>query len=394
MLNRVIDFAIYNRLLVILALVASILAGFFILPRLNLDAFPDVTNIQVEVNTEAPGLSADNVEQLITYPIEAVMYALPDVEEVRSISKTGLSVVTIVFKENVDIYFARQQVFQQLQEAKEEIPLGIGTPEIGPNTSGLGQIFQYILRAEDPDIYDATRLRSLNDWLVKLQLLPVEGVTGVLSFGGDVLQYQVALDPMRLLAYDLTTEDVSAAITQNNRNAGGWYLDRGSEQLVIRGEGWLPSGEDGLQAIADIALKERNGIVVRVGDVADVDFGSEIRQGAVTMMMRDTEGSSIDLGEVVAGIVLKRVGANTKRTIDEIQARLPIIQTALPEGVILEPIYDQSDLVSKAVTTVVKALLQAFVLIFIVLLIFLVNIRASLLVMMSIPVSIGLALVF
>lgn len=393
MLNKLIDFAIYNRLLIILLLLGLAAACYFLLPKLNFDAFPDVTNIQVEVNTEAPGLSADNVEQLISYPIEAAMYALPEVTEVRSISKTGLSVVTIVFKDGVDIYFARQQVFQQLQTAREAIPEGVGVPEIGPNTSGLGQIFQYVLETDDPETYTPMALRSLNDWFVKLQLLPIEGVTEVLSFGGDVLQYQVALDPNRLLAYDLSAEDVVRAIAENNRNAGGWYLDRGHEQLVIRAEGWLPGGIDGLQAIADIALKEDDGTVVRINNVADVNFGSEIRQGAVTMMVRDDNGAPVALGEAVTGIVLKRIGANTKKTIDDIKVRLPAIQAALPEGVTLSPIYDQSNLVSKATSTVVKALLEAFVLIFIVLLIFLVNFRASLLVMVSAPVSIGIALI-
>src|SRR3990167_4984198 len=170
MLNKLIDIAVKNRLLVVLGLLAAIIVGILVLPKLNLDAFPDVTNVQVAVNTEAPGLAAEEVEQLITYPIEAVMYALPDVAEVRSISKVGLSVVTVVFKDNVDIYFARQQVFERLQVAREKMPAGIGIPEMGPNTSGLGQVYQYILRSERPQQYDAMALRSLNDWVVKMLL--------------------------------------------------------------------------------------------------------------------------------------------------------------------------------------------------------------------------------
>ena len=165
MLNKLIDLGVQNRLMVVLALLATMVAGVLILPKLNLDAFPDVTNVQVQINTEARGLAAEEVEQLITFPIEAVMYALPDVEEVRSISKTGLSVITVVFKEGTDIYFARQLVFERLQAAREQIPEGIGTPEMGPNTSGLGQVYQYILRADDPGKYDALTLRSLNDWV-------------------------------------------------------------------------------------------------------------------------------------------------------------------------------------------------------------------------------------
>ena len=197
--------------------------------------------------------------------------------------------------------------------AREQIPEGIGTPEMGPNTSGLGQVYQYILRADDPGKYDALTLRSLNDWVVKLLLMPVGGVTDVLSFGGEVRQYQVQLDPQRLLAYDLTIDEVVTAVEANNRNAGGWYLDRGAEQLVIRGVGWLRSGEDGLHDLGNIPLKDVDGVPVRVQDVASVAFGPEIRQGAVTMTGRDAEGNPEPLGEVVAGIVLKRMGANTDR---------------------------------------------------------------------------------
>jgi len=392
MLNAIISWSVINRLLIVIALVAAIVGGTLILPNLNLDAFPDVTNVQVQINTEARGLAAEEVEQLITFPIEAVMYALPDVEEVRSISKTGLSTITVVFKEGTDIYFARQLVFERLQSAREQIPEGIGTPGIGPNTSGLGQVYQYILRADDPSKFDAIALRSYNDWIVKLLLMPVGGVTDVLSFGGEVRQYQVQLDPQHLLSYGLTGDDVAVAIENNNRNAGGWYMDRGEEQLIIRGVGWVRSGEDGLRDIGTIPLKEEDGIVVRVNDVASLEFGPEIRQGAVTMTLRDASGNPETMGEVVAGIVLKRLGANTKATIDGIESRLTAIQTALPDGVTLEPVYNQADLVDQAVTTVSKALLEAFVLIVIVLMLFLVNLRATFLVLISVPISIGLAL--
>lgn len=393
MLNWIIDFAVRNRLLVILALIAVIIGGVLVLPKLNLDAFPDVTNVQVTVNTEAPGLASEEVEQLITFPIEAVMYSLPDVEEVRSISKTGLSVITVVFKEGVNIYFARQLVFQQLQAARENIPEGIGTPEIGPNTSGLGQIYQYILRTDNPEKYNAMTLRSYNNWLVKLMLLPVDGITDVLSFGGKVRQYQVQLDPSQLLSYKLTAKNVVDAIEDNNRNAGGWFLDRGDEQLIIRGVGWIQSGTKGIEEIANTPIKEEHGTVVRVRNVAKVNYGSEIRQGAVTMTTRDQQGAPKALGEVVTGIVLKRMGANTKATIDSIKERIPLIQQALPKGVSLDPVYDQSDLVNQAVHTVVKALIEAFILIFIVLLLCLMNLRATFLVLVSVPISIGLALV-
>ncbi len=392
MLNKLIDLAVGSRLLVVLALIALATAAFMVLPKLNLDAFPDVTNVQVQINTEARGLAAEEVEQLITFPIEAVMYALPDVEEVRSISKTGLSVITVVFKEGTDIYFARQLVFERLQTAREEIPEGIGTPGIGPNTSGLGQVYQYILRADDPEKFDAITLRSYNDWIVKLLLMPVGGVTEVLSFGGEVRQYQVQLNPQSLLAYALTGDDVAKAIEDNNRNAGGWYMDRGEEQLVIRGVGWVRSGKDGLRDISNIPLKDVDGVAVRVKDVANVAFGPEIRQGAVSITRRDANGKPEALGEVVAGVILKRLGANTKATIEGIESRLPAIQAALPDGVTLEPFYNQASLVDQAVATVTGALMQAFVLIVIVLMLFLMNIRATFLVLISIPISVGLAL--
>ena len=392
MFNRIIDWAVTNRLLVVLALITLTVSAVFIIPRLNLDAFPDVTNVQVSVNTEAPGLAAEEVEQLITYPIEAVMYALPDVQEVRSISKTGLSGVTVVFEEGTDIYFARQLVFERLQAAKELIPEGVGTPEMGPNTSGLGQVYQYLLVA-DPDAgYGAMELRSLNDWVVKLLLIPAEGVTDVLSFGGEVRQYQVNLNPSRLLAYSLTQDDVMAALERNNTNVGGWYMNRGQEQLVIRGTGWLDHGKQGLDQLRQVPLKTVDGTTITVSDVAQVMLGSEIRQGAVTMTRKSADGTVQNLGEVVSGIVLKRMGANTKATIDGIKARIERINQALPEGVSFEAYYDQADLVSKAVATVANALLLAFIFIVVILMLFLMNLRATFLVLISIPISIGIAL--
>jgi len=392
MLNRIIDWAVANRLLVVIALITLTAAAVFIIPKLNLDAFPDVTNVQVSVNTEAPGLAAEEVEQLITYPIEAVMYALPDVEEVRSISKTGLSGVTVVFKEGTDIYFARQLVFERLQAAKELIPDGVGTPAMGPNTSGLGQVYQYLLVAEPGAGFDAMELRSLNDWVVKLLLIPAEGVTDVLSFGGEVRQYQVNLNPSRLLAYGLTQDEVMTALERNNTNVGGWYMNRGQEQLVIRGTGWLDHGEQGLEQIRQVPLKTVDGTTITVSDVAQVALGSEIRQGAVTMTRKNADGKMENLGEVVTGIVLKRMGANTKATIDGVNERIERINQALPEGVRFEVFYDQADLIEKAVNTVVKALIEAFVFIVIVLVLFLLNVRAVLLVLISIPLSVGMAL--
>ncbi|MDP2561232.1 efflux RND transporter permease subunit [Psychrobium sp. 1_MG-2023] len=392
MFNRIIDWSVNNRLLVLILLVVTLVGAVISIPKLNLDAFPDVTNVQVAVNTEAPGLAAEEVEQLITYPIEAVMYALPDVEQVRSISKTGLSGVTVVFKEGTDIYFARQLVFERLQAAKELIPQGVGIPEMGPNTSGLGQVYQYLLVADGDSQYDAMSLRSLNDWIVKLLIMPVDGVTDVLSFGGQVRQYQVNIDPAKLLAYQLTQDAVVNALERNNTNVGGWYMNRGQEQLVIRGTGWFKSGQAGIDDIKQVPVKTVSGAVITVSDLAKVELGSEIRQGAVTLTRRDEHGNAESLGEVVSGIVLKRMGSNTKATIDGINARLPMIEQALPQGVRFEPLYDQSDLIAKAVTTVVDALALAFIFICIVLALFLMNLRATLLVLVSIPISIAIAL--
>ena len=391
MLNKIIEAGIKNRQIVLLALIAMIIGSILIVPKLNLDAFPDVTNIQVQINTEAKGLAAEEVEQLITFPIEAVMYSLPNVEEVRSISKTGLSGITVVFKEGTNIYFARQLVFERLQTAREDIPEGVSSPEIGPNTSGLGQVFQYMLRSEKPE-YDATALRSLNDWVVKLLIMPVDGVTDVLSFGGEVREYQVQVNPEKVLAYDLSIAEIVETIENNNQNAGGWYLDRFDEQLVIRGVGWIRGGDEGLEDLKNIPLKTIDGYVVKIADVAEVNFGTEIRQGAVTMTTREQQGEIKSHGEVVVGIVLKRMGANTNATINGVKDRLPIIQAALPEGVTIEPFYDQSELVDQAVNTVSKALSEAFVLISVVLILFLLNIRATFLVLISVPISIGLAL--
>ncbi|TPV58985.1 efflux RND transporter permease subunit [Aestuariibacter sp. GS-14] len=392
MFSNLIEVAVRLRFMVLCVLVGLGVFAALMIPKLNLDAFPDVTNIQVAINTEAPGLAAEEVEQLITYPIEAVMYALPDVEEVRSISKTGLSGITVVFKEGTDIYFARQLVFERLQVASEMIPDGIGMPEIGPNTSGLGQVYQYLLIADPDSGYDAMALRSLNDYLIKLLLMPVDGITDVLSFGGQVKQYQVNLYPNRLLSYNLTQQDVMDALARNNNNAGGWYLDRGPEQLVIRGAGWLASGTEALTQIKQIPLSTEGSGVVTVGDVAAVELGAEIRQGAVTMSVRNEGGSIASRGEVVSGVVLKRMGANTNATIEGINARIGLIQQALPKGVHFEPYYDQAALIKQAVNTVVQALLLAFVFIVIVLALFLMSVRATLLVLLSIPVSIGLAL--
>ncbi|VAW78011.1 Cobalt-zinc-cadmium resistance protein CzcA; Cation efflux system protein CusA [hydrothermal vent metagenome] len=394
MLDKIIEFSINNRLIIVLGLLATLFGAAMMIPNLKLDAFPDVTNVQVTINTEARGLASEEVEQLITYPIEAVMYSLPAIEEVRSISKTGLSVITVVFKEGTNINFARGLVFQKLAEAREKIPQGIGVPSIGPNTTGLGMIFQYTVRSKVKGQYSAMQLRSINDWIVKLALMPEEGVTEVLSFGGQVKQYQVLLNPEALISYKVDTKLIISKIEENNRNAGGWYMDRGAEQLVIRGVGWVRSDKKGILDIGNIPIKTQDGSVVRVKDVARVVLGPEIRQGAVTMTTKSKTGVTKAHGEVVAGVVLKRWGANTDATIKGIKRRIKNLQDSLPKGIILERFYDQAELANKAVATVQSALLTAFVLIIIILFLFLLNIRVTLLVLISIPISSAIALMF
>ena len=381
MINAIIERALAQRFLVLLAGLVLLAYGGWSTLRLNLDAFPDVTNVQVQVNTQAPGLAAIEVERLITFPVESVMNGLPGVTEVRSTSKTGLSVVTIVFEDAVDTYFARQLVLEKLQIAKERIPNGLGTPEIGPITTGLGQVYKYILTS--PTL-DAMELRAINDWQVKFQLRTIPGITDVLSFGGDVRQYQVRVDPDRLVAFDLTLNDLKTALQANNTNAGGWYLEGKEEQLSIRGEGLIRGGRDGITDIENVVLKSVDGTPVFVRDVAEVEYGAEIRQGAVSM-----NGE----GEVVMGIVLQLKGANTNTVIENIRKKIGTIQASLPEGVKIVPVYDQADLIQKAVGTVETALEEAAVLIVIVLFLFLWNLRSALVVLVSIPLSMLVAVI-
>jgi cobalt-zinc-cadmium resistance protein CzcA len=381
MINWVIENSLRQRFLVMIFALVLIAYGVYSTTQLNVDAFPDVTNIQVQINTEAPGLAAVEVEKLITFPIESVMNGLPDVTDVRSISKTGLSVVTVVFKDDVDIYFARQLVFERLQSAKERIPEGLGDPEMGPISSGLGQIYKYILVGKDKT---SMELRTINDWLVKFQLRTVPGVTDVLSLGGEVRQYQVNVSPDKLLKYKLTMEDVKEALEENNTNAGGWYIEGAQEQLVVRGEGLIRGDREGIADIRNIVVKSVDGTPVYIHDIAEVEYGSEIRQGAVTM-----NGE----GEVVMGMVLQLKDTNAKKVIQGVRDKMEDIQRTLPEGVKIIPVYDQADLVEKASHTVTKALAESAVLIIVVLFLFLWNAKSAFVVVMSIPLSMLIALI-
>jgi len=381
MLSRIVAGALRQRFLV--TALAAALAGFGVYSMLQLKvaAFPDVTNIQVQIFTASPGLAAVEVEQLITFPIETVMNGLPDVTQVRSISKTGLSVVTIVFSDDVDVYFARQVVLERLQVARERIPPGLGDPQEGPITTGMGQVYKYILKGDD---FSAMQLRTLNDWVVKFQLRTVPGVTDVLSFGGEVRQYQVQVNPNLLLSYGLTLDDLRTAIEANNSNVGGWYLVGEEQQVVVRGIGFIEGGPKGRTDIENIVLSSQDGTPVFIRDVANVAYGSEIRQGAVTL-----NGG----GEVVMGIVLQLKGANTSAVIEGVRRKVAAIQQGLPKGVEIVPIYDQSSLIEAAVATVTDALSEAALLIAVVLFVFLWNVRSALVVVVSIPLSMLIAFI-
>lgn len=375
MIDRIIESALRQRFLLILLTLGLIGYGVYAATQLNVDAFPDVTNIQVTISTAAPGLAAEQVEKLVTFPIEVAMGGLPGSTEVRSLSKTGLSQVTVVFQDNIDIYFARQLVQQRLLEVRDRIPEGLGEPEMDPISTALGQVFMYRLVGKDTSLM---ALRSINDWFIKLQLRTVPGVADVLSFGGEVRQYQVNVDPRRLVKYGLTLDDLRRAIQANNSNAGGWYIEGAQEQLVVRGEGLLHGGAEGLADLRAVVLKTVEGTPVYVRDVARVAFGPEIRQGAVTMNGH---------GEIVMAIVLQRRGANTKKVIERVKARIAALQPSLPPGVSTEPIYDQARLVTKAVSTVTDALMEAAGLVLVVLFLFLWSLRAALVVICAIPLS-------
>src|SRR6185295_5161199 len=375
MINGLIRFAVSQRLLVLLMVAIMIGAGLYSLVNLPIDAVPDVTNVQVQVLTAAPSLAPLEIERQITFPVEVAMSGLPDLAEIRSVSKFGLSAVTVVFDDSVDTYFARQLVLERLSEARDEIPEGIGSPEMGPISTGLGEIYQYELRGAPGSGYDATALRTVQDWSVRRQLLGVPGVTEVNSFGGFEKQYQVCVDPAKLQSYGLSLRDVLEAVARNNANVGGAYIEHGSEQYLLRGIGLVESAQD----ISNIVVKTgREGVPVYVRDVGEVVTGATVRQGAVTA---DGEG------EIVAGIAMMLKGANSRTVVERVKERIAQIQKTLPKGVELIPFYDRAELVDRTIWTVVKNLLEGALLVIIVLILLLGNWRGSLLVATIIPLS-------
>lgn len=371
MINRLIELALKQRLLVIAAVVLMAALGISSLNNIPIDAFPDVTNIQVQILAEAPGLSPVEVEKLVTFPIEVGMNGLPRLTEVRSISKFGLAVVTVVFEDGVDIYFARQLVLERLQSVRKSLPPTVPEPEMGPVTTGMGEIYQYFLESDSLDLMGQ---RTIQDWYVKPQLRTVPGVTEVNSFGGFVKQYHILVDPDKLLSYKLSLGDVFEAVEKNNSVAGAHYLEHASEQYIIRGIGLAQTEQD----LENIIVKNEGGTPVYVRNIAKVTVGPEVRQGAVVMQGR---------GEVVAAIVMMLKGENSRKVIQRVKAKIEEINKTLPPHVKIHPYYDKTDLVEKTITTVRTNLVEGGLLVIAVLLIFLGDIRGALIVASTIPLS-------
>jgi len=370
MIDKVLQFALKQRLLILIATVILIGAGLWAMKKLPVDAFPDVTNVQVQILTQAGGMAPTEVEQLITSPIETSMGGLPRLHEVRSLSKIGLSVITVVFEDGVDTYFARQQVFERLQQARDRLPKGI-EPQMGPVTTGLGEIYQYILEGEG---YDVRELRSLQDWVVRPILRTVPGVTDVNSFGGQVKQYQVQLDPGKLKSLGLTIHDVMESVEKNNATVGAGYIEHREEQYMVRGIG-LAKGIDDLNRIV---VTSRGGTPIHLDDVARVTIGNEPRQGVTTH-----DGK----GETVSGIVMMLKGASSKEVVAGVTEKVKTIQKTLPKGVKLVPYYDRTDLVWKTIRTVTTNLIEGGLLVIAVLFYFLGNVRGAFIVALTIPLS-------
>ena len=377
MIDRIIEFSLRNRLLLLLFAIGVVGTGAVALSRLPIDAFPDVSPVLVQVITVTPGLAPEEVEKLVTYPVEVAMNGLPGVAQTKSLSTFGLSQVSVYFKDNVDIYFARQLALEKIQEAKEQIPAGLGEPKLGPITTGLGQVYMYVLR-DQSGRRDLLELRAIQDWIVRYNLRTVPGVADVISFGGGVKQYQVQVDPRALRQYGVTLSEVKEALGANNRNVGGGFIVHGPEEYVVRGIGLAENLDD----LSDIIVATRGGTPIYVRNVANTTFGPEVRRGAATMNGK---------GEVVAGIVLKRIYENTAEVISAVKAKVADINKALPPGVIVEAYYDQADLIERAVSTVRDALLEGAVLIVIVLFLFLGDVRSALIVTAMLPLSLLLA---
>ncbi|MEH6305945.1 CusA/CzcA family heavy metal efflux RND transporter [Olivibacter sp. CPCC 100613] len=380
MLNRVIKFSIENKLIIALMTLALIIWGGYSLQKLPIDATPDITNNQVQVITLSPSLATPEVERLISFPVEQTMSTIPKIEQVRSISRFGLSVVTIVFQDDVDIYWARQQVNEKLAEAGSNIPPTIGKPEIAPISTGLGEIYQYVVHAKPgyEDKYNARELRTIQDWVVRRQLLGTPGVAEVNSFGGLLKQFEIALDPDKLNSYNLSITDVFGALERNNQNTGGAYIDKKPNAYFIRSEGLVGSLAD----IRKIVVEKRLGQVpILIEDIATVQMGSAVRYGALTRATGKSQG------EAVGGIVMMLKGSNAKKVVSTVKERIARINKTLPEGVTIEAFLDRSALVDRAIGTVAKNLIEGALIVIFVLVLFLGNLRAGIIVASVIPLS-------
>ena len=385
MLPKLVEASLRYKALVVIAYAVVAFVGIRAVRDVPIDAFPDVTPVQVNIYTESPGLAPEDVEQLLTFPIESGMAGLPDVEEIRSVSLFGLSYVSVYFDDDVDVYFARRLVAERLQEVAERIPEGYGTPRLGPNSSGLGQVFWYTLTYNDDgrealSPMDLMDLRTIQDWIVRPILRTAAGVDDVLSWGGHERQYQVVIDPLRLIKYGLSYREVIEAIDANNRQVGGQYVNLGPEQYLVRGLGLV----DGEKDIGRIVLKVEDGTPVYLRDVARIEQAPGLRFGAVT---RDGE-------EVVLGMVLSRIGTNAADVVEAVKEKVATVQSALPEGVELEPVYERTELVEEAVGTAERALIEGSILVAIVLFLFLGELRAALVVISALPLAMLIAFIF
>ena len=378
MIDALLRFSIARRWVVLFLVLAVAAFGVWNYQRLPIDAVPDITNIQVQINTSAPGYSPLEVEQRITYLVEVAVAGLPNLEYTRSLSRYGLSQVTVIFRDGTDIYWARNLINERLQQAKSQLPGGL-EPVMGPIATGLGEIFLYTVHADEtarqPDgrPYDATALRTLQDWVIRPQLRGVPGVTEVNTIGGFEKQFHITPDPARLLAFDLSLEDVIQAVEKNNANVGAGYIEKNGEQYLIRSPGQVTD----IPAIERIIVAHREGVPITVRDVADVAFGKQLRTGAAT---RDGE-------EAVLGTAVMLIGDNSRTVSKAVSTRLADINKTLPEGVTAEPVYDRTVLVDKTISTVQKNLLEGAVLVVAVLLLMLGNVRAALLTALVIPLS-------
>lgn len=383
MLNKIIEFSIKNKLIIGLMTLALVVFGLYELTKLPIDAVPDITDNQVQVITSSPSLGAPDVERFITVPIEQACRNIEGVKQIRSFSRFGLSVITIVFKENVSVYLARQQVSERLQQVSQDIPKDLGVPTMAPITTGLGEIYQYIVRPKKgfEHRYNAMDLRSIQDWIVRRQLLGVEGVADVASFGGDLKQYEISIRPAQLKASGVTMQDVFSAVENNNQNAGGAYIEKGPTVLFIRTEGLTKNISD----IENIVVKNlADGTPILVKNVADVKLGKAIKYGAMTYNGK---------GEVAGAVVMMVKGGNSSKVIENIKTRVDEIQKSLPEGVKIEPFLDRTKMVNNSIHTVSKNLIEGALIVVFVLVLFLGNFRAGFIVASVIPLAMLFAII-